>query len=734
MSGKARILVVDDYEFGLKSMAQVLSEGGYEVTPCQSGEEALELVEKTTFDLALVGIRMEDMDGFGVLKGIKKAAPETMVVMLTGYASIASAVEAMSQGGYDCLVKPRASEELKLRVARALEKGVTEEALWESEEKLRAQYKGIPIPTYTWQRVGEDFVLVDYNDAAEAITHGKVVDFVGRTASEMYRDRPDILEELSQCLTEKTSIKREMGYRLDTTGENKRLAVNYVFVPPDLVMVHAEDITERKRTEEALKESEEKYRTLVNEINDGFVITDNRATITFANRALAKILGFESPDELVGRTFLEFLAPEVRDESEKGVRRSIEVEKLPEIVEDPFIRKDGSIGFIELKSTLIIEDGRVVGTRGVARDITERKRAEEEVQRHLDRLAALREIDRAISSTLDSSEVLDIILEQLERVIPYHSAAIFLLSDDIAKVTAGRGFPDVERAMGVAFSVEEDVLFHQIMESKRPLVLVDAQADERFQARGGTEYVRSWIGVPLIVRGEAIGFLTIDHREPGVYDEKSTEMALAFASQAAIAIENVQAYERLKTQNLETISALAAAMEMKDPYTSGHSQKVTEYATAIAQKMGLFPEEIENLRMAGLLHDIGKIGIPSTVLNKPAPLTSAEFLMIRAHPVITAEIVERVETLVAIVPIIRHHHERYDGKGYPDGLKGEEIPLLARILAVADGFEAMTSDRPYRPGMSTQEALAALQEGAGKQWDATIVKVFCRIPNQGRIP
>jgi GAF domain-containing protein len=181
----------------------------------------------------------------------------------------------------------------------------------------------------------------------------------------------------------------------------------------------------------------------------------------------------------------------------------------------------------------------------------ERKRAEEEVRRHLERAEALREIDRAITSTLDLSGVLDIILEELERVIPYHSAGIFLFSDATARLTAGRGFPDLERVLQISYPVQEDALTRQVLQERRPLVLADAQADERFLARGGTEYVRSWIGIPLIVKGRAVGFLTVDHREPGIYGEESAEIAQRFASQAAIAIENARLFQEAQRELAE---------------------------------------------------------------------------------------------------------------------------------------------------------------------------------------
>jgi len=191
-----------------------------------------------------------------------------------------------------------------------------------------------------------------------------------------------------------------------------------------------------------------------------------------------------------------------------------------------------------------------------------RKRAEIGARRHLEQIEALREIDKATTSILDLPEVLDVILKELERVIPYHSATIFLLADDTARVAAGRGFPDMARVLQVAFPVAEDALISELLQAKRPLVLADARTDQRFLARGGTEYVRSWIGAPLISKGKAVGVLTIDHREPGVYGAESAEMAEAFANQVAIAVENARLYAAQQEINAQLRAALRAKDEM----------------------------------------------------------------------------------------------------------------------------------------------------------------------------
>lgn len=381
-------------------------------------------------------------------------------------------------------------------------------------------------------------------------------------------------------------------------------------------------------------------------------------------------------------------------------------------------------------------------------NLVERKQAEREVQRHLERIEALREIDRAITSTLGLTGVLDIILEVLERVIPYHSAAIFLLSNGTAKLAARRGLPDSEHDLQVSFPVEREALAYELLQGNRPLVLADAQASEHFTEWGGADYVRSWIGVPLIAKEKMLGFLTIAHRKPDVYDGESVEMAQALASQVAIALENARLYEEAKRELAErkraeeelqdsleklrkalggTVQAIALTVEMRDSNTAGHQRRVADLARAIATEMGLSKEQIDGIRMAGLIHDLGKISVPAGILNKPGPLNGIEFSLIKAHPQIGYDILEKVEFPWPVARMVLQHHERMDGSGYPQGLTGEEIMPEARILAVADVVEAMASHRPYRPARGIESALEEIYQNRGVLYDSEVVDACLKL-------
>jgi putative nucleotidyltransferase with HDIG domain len=183
----------------------------------------------------------------------------------------------------------------------------------------------------------------------------------------------------------------------------------------------------------------------------------------------------------------------------------------------------------------------------------------------------------------------------------------------------------------------------------------------------------------------------------------------------------------LRDAYFDSIAALASALDASDPYTRGHSDRVTEYAKKVARAMGLSEREIESIEFAGRLHDIGKIGIDRSILRKRSRLNDREYQEMQKHPNMGAEIAGKLKFLKKAEGYVSHHHERYDGKGYPDGLKGEKIPLGARILGVVDAFDAMTSDRPYRPALSVDIAVQELEKGVGKQFDPNITEVFIRL-------
>ena len=199
------------------------------------------------------------------------------------------------------------------------------------------------------------------------------------------------------------------------------------------------------------------------------------------------------------------------------------------------------------------------------------------------------------------------------------------------------------------------------------------------------------------------------------------------AEQAAVAIENARLFDEREEAHLGLTKALAAAIDARDPYTHGHSRRVTKYAVAIGREMGLDAADLRVLRRAALLHDVGKIGTPDAILRKPTGLTEEEYAEVQKHPAMAVEMLKKVGFLLDEVPYILHHHERWSGGGYPDGLAGEEIPLGARILAVADTLDAMTSDRPYRPGMTLSEARKEIETCAGTQFDPNIADVASRL-------
>lgn len=258
----------------------------------------------------------------------------------------------------------------------------------------------------------------------------------------------------------------------------------------------------------------------------------------------------------------------------------------------------------------------------------------------------------------------------------------------------------------------------QVAQSEEPLVRNDSD-----NLPDGANLI-NMAAMPVAVQGHLKGVLLVANKRSGDFTDEDTDLLLSIGSHAGIALENNRLHCELSENFLATIAVLADAIKAKDPYTRGHCESVAEIAVCIAQKLGWKHEEMDTLRYAALLHDIGKIGIPDGILMKPGRLLPEEHMVIQRHSIIGRDLVCRVRALKDVAPIILHHHERMDGSGYPDGLHGEEIALAARIISVVDAYDAMTSPRPYRSAVSPPEALEELRRHAGSQFDTDIVDII----------
>lgn len=237
---------------------------------------------------------------------------------------------------------------------------------------------------------------------------------------------------------------------------------------------------------------------------------------------------------------------------------------------------------------------------------------------------------------------------------------------------------------------------------------------------------------PLKTRDSLLGVIQLCNKFNGSeYTNEDIEFLNILSSQLAFVIQNTELFNNLEKAYLDTLSALTNAIDAKDSYTRGHSDRVTDLSVKLAKEAGVNHIDIERIRLGGMLHDIGKIGIPELILNKPGRLDNNEFEVIKSHPVLGVSILGNVEFLQNVVPIIKHHHERYDGKGYPDKLKGNDIPYLARIVSIADTFDAMTTNRPYRKGLSVEESLSEIERCKETQFDPELADLFINMVRRG---
>ena len=356
----------------------------------------------------------------------------------------------------------------------------------------------------------------------------------------------------------------------------------------------------------------------------------------------------------------------------------------------------------------------------------------------LKELFALFEVSKLIASNVKLNALLDQVLTSALQITRARRGSLMLLDERSKELT-------IQSARGISETIIKrtrirlgEGIAGKVAQEGRALLISDIEKDRRVRRRSGGRYrTKSFISVPLVsmplrVHGKVVGVINLsDRADAQPFSERDFWVISVLAGQAAIAIENAKLFELLRNSYMDTIKVLVSALEAKDKVTRDHSERVARFAVAMAQELGLPPEETEGLRMAAFLHDIGKLGIDISILSKPGKLTDAEWEIVRKHPDTSAKIIGGIQFLWNVVPFVRHHHERMDGKGFPGKLKGKRIPLGARILAVADSFEAMTAERPYKNPKSQIAAIAELKSLSGTRYDRRVVDALIRALKRG---
>ncbi|HLF57521.1 MAG TPA: HD domain-containing phosphohydrolase [Thermoanaerobaculia bacterium] len=357
-----------------------------------------------------------------------------------------------------------------------------------------------------------------------------------------------------------------------------------------------------------------------------------------------------------------------------------------------------------------------------------------ELEHRLYEQQTLLELGLALAETLEPQRVLALALEKAEEFCAAETSSIWEVDDAAGelffRVVRGRAAREIAEVRvrigeGIVGSVAQTGVAERIE---------DVAADPRWHGEISPSFdTHAVLAVPLVSRGRVVGVLQLLNTDGrGGFTEEDLRRMRLFAGPLAHALENARLFARLEATFVESVTALAEAVERRDPYTGGHLLRVVAYSVLLGDDLDLPPDELETLRLGATLHDIGKIAVPDDILRKPSGLDPEEAATMRRHVIDGAEIVGRIASLAPIVPIVRNHHERMDGKGYPDGLAGEAIPLLARIVAVADTFDAITTSRPYRPGLEPARAASEIRADAGSRLCPTVVAAFERVYRSGR--
>ena len=506
--------------------------------------------------------------------------------------------------------------------------------------------------------------------------------------------QPEVILKIVQEVLSKPRKARQASRKKSPENETKVLEQynEVLFRKLEKKVKQLEDVIEKQqKTETELRESELKYRTLIAHSPDGIFIVDLNGNFLAVNRIMCESLKY-SEMELLSMGIWDIVPEQYVDQHKKRMV-DIVTGKAPNEAAEYVVRgKDGNLYSVEILSAPYYEGGKLVGFQGIARDITERKKADELLRASEEKYRSLVENINDVFYTLDSQGNITYVSPVVERLSKYKAG------DLIGKPFTSIIYPD-------------DLPY--VLQSYNRLISGQLEPSEfRISDKDGKIIFVRTSSHPIYEDGEIVGItaLIMD-----ITERKQAEQDL------------IKSYRQTKKTLDDAINTMAKIVEMRDPYTAGHQHRVADLAIAIAKEIGYGDDQIEQLYRAAVIHDIGKIYVPSDILSKPGKLNTVELNLIKTHAQGGFEIMKNMDFPPAVALSVLQHHERLDGSGYPNGLKGEAISREALVLAVADVVEAMSSYRPYRPALGIDEALKEISENKGKLYDVDAVDACLKL-------
>jgi len=578
-----------------------------------------------------------------------------------------------------------------------IEEKRTKKELKESEKKYKDLVEETPIGIANIDITGK---IIYINNRLEKISGysrgeivGKVVFKLGLFPDEMLK----ILRERLKARLRGGSVRRrrEINFRCKN-GKWIWIEITAKLIKkwgiPSNFRITVQDITERKKAEEELRDSEERLKILFDYAPDAYYISDLKGKFIDGNKVAERVIGYKG-EELIGKSFLKLKLLTLADipKAAKALAKNIIGQPTGP---DEFVlnRKDNSKVTVEISTYPVKIKGRTL-VLGIARDITERKKVEE----------VLHKSQQEFASIFDNSPEASVYLDEKSKVLDVNSRFSELFGYKLKEIKG----KDVNS--GIIYPPDK------IEEAKRltkKSIKGYINYDTIRKKKDGTLFPVSISGSSVLIDGRTKGRIILYQ---DITQRKQAEQKIK------------QGYKKLQRTMEATINTISKIIETRDPYTAGHQNTVSQLAVAIAQEMKLPEDKIEGIRIAALVHDIGKLNIPAEILSKPSKLNEMEFSLIKNHPKVGYDILKTIDFPWPVARIILQHHERLDGSGYPQGLKGDEILLEAKIIGTADVVEAMSSHRPYRPSLGIDKALEEISKNKGILYDSKVVDVCLRL-------